>query len=75
MQCYKMEIYQLLTKPEFYDNFGVFIFSYLSLLSGWMLWTKKRMPRWAIYTLLIIGILGIIVDGTLLTKFYFFRIG
>ena len=64
-----MEITELLTKPEFYDLFGLPIFIFISLLSGWMLW-KKRLPnRKIIWMLLIIGITGLIVDGICVTTF------
>lgn len=51
------------TNPEFYDIFGVFVFSFITLVSGWMLYTNKKPLKIIIIILLIIGILGLLVDG------------
>ena len=54
---------ELLTRPEFYDIFGFIIFIFLIILSSWSLIKNKKLPKWILITLLIIGIIGGIVDG------------
>lgn len=49
--------------PEYFDNFGLIVFSFLTFSSIWMIKHKKRPPNWIIYLLLISGILGLITDG------------
>ena len=63
-----MAIPEILTSPIFYDQFGIGIFLYLTVVSIWMLRTKKKMRKWMIWTLLGIGLAGLIVDGTLVAK-------
>ena len=55
-------------QPEFYDIFGLLIFAFVTVISIWSLKTGKGLPRWALIALLIIGILGLIVDGTIVIK-------
>lgn len=49
--------------PEFFDNFGIVVFSALFILSVWMLKTKKETPDWVAFIVFLISILGLIVDG------------
>ena len=53
----------IFTKPEFYDIFGIIVFAFITFLASWMLYTKQNPKKWAIIILLIIGVLGLIVDG------------
>ena len=55
-------------RPEFYDIFGVFIFTFIIIISIWTLTTNENLPQWILRTLLIIGILGLIIDGTIVYK-------
>jgi len=64
-----MKIPKIFKNPRFYDIFGLPIFSFISLLSIWMLYSSKLPPKWVIWLLLFIGIAGIIVDGTMVSKF------
>jgi len=48
---------------EFFDIFGFMGFIIISLLGIWMLTSNKKLPRWAAIILLIIGVLGLIIDG------------
>jgi len=61
-----MEIPDFLTKPQFWDYFGLPVFLYITTLAIYLLW-KKELPKNKkyIWALLIIGILGLIVDGTI----------
>lgn len=57
----------ILKQPDFYDNFGIVIFSYLTIISILLLKKKIQVDKWLIYSLLSIGILGLIVDGSIVT--------
>ncbi|MFC1756606.1 hypothetical protein ACFLZC_00385 [Patescibacteria group bacterium] len=50
-------------RPEFFDIFGIFVFTFFIILAIWGLKTKKPLPRWSLIILLLVGIAGIIVDG------------
>lgn len=54
---------EIFTKPEFYDNFGLGVFLYLLCLGFYYLkHPKKKLERWVIISLIVIGFLGLIVD-------------
>jgi len=56
-------------KPEQFDIFGIFVFSFLIYIANKELETKGKMSNNTAYILLLIGILGLIVDGyTVLTR-------
>ena len=57
-----------LQKPETYDILGLITFTFITILSIWSLKTKMPMPLWANITLLVIGILGLIIDGSIVYK-------
>lgn len=52
-------------RPEFFDIFGLFVFSFIAILSLWSLRMQKPLPRWVGIILLLIGISGLIVDGAI----------
>jgi len=58
-------------RPEFFDIFGIGVFSFITILTIWALRTKKPAPKWALVILLIIGICGLIVDGFIVYLTYF----
>lgn len=60
-------------KPEFFDIFGLGVFSFVTVLSAWALKTGNAVPRWALLILLGIGIAGLIVDGAIVWKTYIKR--
>ena len=62
-------VIELLTTPEFYDIFGLPVFLFITILSIWMLWKKEIPDKKYLIILLIIGILGLIVDGLMVTVF------
>jgi len=52
-------------RPEFFDIFGILVFSFLIISSLWGLKTRKPFSQWTLAILFIIGVLGLIVDGTI----------
>lgn len=62
-------VLEILTKPEFYDIFGLVAFLIITLIAIRLI--KRRKARlWISIILLIIGILGLIIDGYIVyTKF------
>ncbi|MBU4069628.1 MAG: hypothetical protein KJ646_01470 [Nanoarchaeota archaeon] len=54
--------------PVFFDFFGIGIFCFLFGVGGWILKTKKKTPDWIGFLILLIGILGLIVDGFIVIK-------
>ena len=65
-----METLFRVAQPEFFDIFGIFVFSFLIFASLWGLKTKKPFPKWMLMALLLIGILGFIVDGIIVFVTY-----
>lgn len=61
-----MSIFQ----PEFFDIFGVVFFSFIVVVSLWALKTRKRFSKQILILLLIFGILGAIIDSTIVYLFY-----
>ena len=53
----------MISQPEFFDIFGIFVFTFITWLSVFGLKNKNKIPRWSLKILLVIGILGLIVDG------------
>lgn len=49
--------------PEYFDRFGIVFFSFLAIVSYWMLKTKKETPDWVAFLTFVIAITGLIVDG------------
>jgi len=54
--------------PEFYDNFGLLVFGFLFGLGIWMVNTKKEVPSWAEFLVLLLAILGLLVDGAIVLR-------
>jgi len=61
-----IQIPDILTRPEFYDVFGLPVFTFMTILAIWMLWTNKKPNKVTIWLLLAAGVAGLIVDGTIL---------
>ncbi len=59
-------------QPQFFDIFGLASFTFIIVSSVWALATKKPLPRWTPAIFLLIGIGGIIVDGSIV-YFFFLR--
>lgn len=59
--------------PEFFDIFGLGVFSFLSVAAVWALRTHRPLPDWVLWVVLGVGIAGLIVDGTIVWKTYLKR--
>jgi len=59
--------------PEFFDIFGLITFTYLGALGIWALKSSEKLPDWTAYLLVLIGIAGLIIDGTIVYKTYLKR--
>ncbi|MEK6904409.1 MAG: hypothetical protein AABW87_02330, partial [Nanoarchaeota archaeon] len=59
-------------QPEFYDIFGLLVFFFITVISIWALKMKKPLPRWGLILLLIIGVLGLIVDGSIVYRTFIY---
>ncbi|MFA5997747.1 MAG: hypothetical protein WC791_04690 [Candidatus Paceibacterota bacterium] len=57
-------------RAEFWDIFGVGIFTSITLLSGWSITTGQQIPSWGLVFLFFVGLSGIFVDGTIVNKTY-----
>lgn len=57
-------------RPEFFDIFGVGIFSFIAVIAALALKTQSDIPRWALISLLIFGVLGLIIDSTIVYLTY-----
>lgn len=60
-------------RPEFFDIFGVGIFILITVMSVRTLIFGHSFPYWMVVFLLIIGLLGILVDGTIVYRTYLKR--
>ncbi len=59
-------------KAEFFDVFGAVGFLYITILSIFIL-IENSLPKWAVIILLIIGVVGLIVDSTIVAKTYLIK--
>ena len=59
--------------PDFFDIFGLGVFSFITVLSVWALKTGNAVPRWTLVILLGIGIAGLAVDGVIVWNTYLKR--
>jgi len=60
-------------RPEIFDPLGLLTFSFIGVVSFWSLRTGKPIPKWVLYILLIIGIVGFAIDG-MIVYFYFLKV-
>lgn len=60
-----MNIDLLSLRPEFFDIFGLAVFTFILGVGSFSLISKKRLPKWTAIALIIIGVLGLVVDGTI----------
>lgn len=66
-----LTIFLIIQNPEdpvFFDFFGIGIFFFLFCVGAWILKTKNKTPDWIGFLILLIGILGLIVDGFIVIK-------
>ncbi|RJQ37171.1 hypothetical protein C4552_01570 [Candidatus Parcubacteria bacterium] len=55
-------------RPEFFDIFGLAVFSFLLASAAWSLRTHQPLPRWALWLIVAIGIAGLLVDRALVVR-------
>ena len=58
-------------RPEFFDIIGIGVFSFITVVSLRTVLFSRSFPEWAVYGLLVIGILGLLVDGYIVYRTYF----
>ena len=61
----------IISEPTFFDWFGLVVFTFLFLVGYYILFENKSLPDWAGFIIFLIGILGLIVDGTIILRTYF----
>lgn len=49
--------------PTFFDVFGLLIFAGLVFAGLWQFYTKKKLPDYVAFAFIVIGLMGLIVDG------------
>lgn len=49
--------------PELFDILGVIIFTGLILIGLWEFYSKKKLPTWVSFSLIVVGIFGLLIDG------------
>lgn len=59
-------------KAEFFDIFGAIAFMYITILSIWAL-RNNSLPKLANIILLLIGVVGLIIDLTIVIKTYLIK--
>jgi len=57
-------------RAEFFDIFGVVIFTTITLLSGWAIVTGLQIPNWGLVFLFFTGLFGILIDGANVNRAY-----
>jgi len=57
-------------KPDFFDIFGIGVFSFITVVAAWALNTGRPLPRLLLTIILVIGIVGLIVDSTIVYFLY-----
>jgi hypothetical protein len=57
-------------RAEFFDIFGVGVFTAITLLSGWALTTGNSIPPWGLLFLFFVGLFGLFVDGAIVNNTY-----
>ena len=60
----------VIRQPEFFDIFGLAVFSFIIYVAVWGLKTRRSFPRWILILLAGIGIAGLFVDGVIVFTFY-----
>lgn len=57
-------------EPAAFDTLGVIAFAFIAAVSAWALKTRHPLPRWIVIALLLIGIAGFLIDGTIVYLTY-----
>jgi hypothetical protein len=59
---------EYLSKPEFYDIFGLMGFIFLLITSIYAVLNRGRLPLWSWIIILVIAIIGFSVDITMVMR-------
>lgn len=57
-------------RPEAFDILGIFVFSFFTFLSLRCIVLSEPLPDWLTPCLLIVGILGLLIDGSIVYTTY-----
>ena len=63
-----MALPEIFSNPVLYDYGGLLVFTYITYL-GWRMIKRKKIEKWMKWALLVVGIIGLVVDATLVTFF------
>jgi len=66
-----MKTFMTFPRPEFFDILGIGTFFFITVVSLRTVLFSRPFPEWAVYCLLVIGVLGLLVDGYIVYKTYF----
>lgn len=58
-------------RPEFFDIFGAGAFAVIAYMSMRALFLGASFPLWFVIFLVIAGVLGLVIDGTIVARTYF----
>lgn len=58
-------------RPEDFDILGVFVFPSIAAVALYALVTGNTLPDWVLYYLLFVGVVGLIIDGTIVDLMFF----
>jgi multidrug transporter EmrE-like cation transporter len=56
--------------PEFFDIFGLMGFAYIIAFSLFAFTKQRAFPKWMLVILLLVGVMGLIVDGVIVYTSY-----
>ena len=52
-------------EPTAFDILGIGVFMFITIVAAWALKTHRPLPHWVSLSLLLLGIAGLVVDGTI----------
>ena len=58
-------------RAEFFDIFGIATFCVITFLGARGIFWGEPLPFWALVFLLVVGVAGLLVDGTIVYQSYF----
>lgn len=57
-------------RPEHFDILGVLAFPSIAAIALYALITGNALPKWVLFYLLFVGIVGLIIDGTIVDMMF-----
>ncbi|MHB1118317.1 MAG: hypothetical protein ACYCZ7_02230 [Minisyncoccota bacterium] len=58
-------------RPEFFDIFGIATFGVIAFVGARGLFWGEQVPFWALVFLFVGGIIGFVIDGTIVCRAYY----